>query len=197
MHPFYAILVILPLVSTHGILISPPPRSTGEKSLSYCGEEINSILKNDNQTSLNALQIASSTSNTYNAKKCNLLFCRGLQLEDNKHGIQEWVPGQVVELKVWTRIPHTGWMSVAIVEEKSGLLVGGQLGSWETGSVSGYETQDHENDRNSLHKQEDEMKEEIAVDLEFNVTIPKIYPRCAVAGECVSYFLKVVVWRER
>ena len=67
---------------------------------------------------------------------------------------------------------------MAIVEESSGLLVGGQLGTWETGSVSGY-------DEMAMHE-EGGFGEEINVDLKFSVVIPKIYPRCSVAGECVS-----------
>jgi hypothetical protein len=51
--------------------------------------------------------------------------------------VQEWVAGQVVQLKVWTRIPYKEWMSVAIMDSGSSTIVGEQLGSWETGSVSG------------------------------------------------------------
>ncbi|KAE9378714.1 hypothetical protein N431DRAFT_477906 [Stipitochalara longipes BDJ] len=193
MHRLTLLLIstLASIVSSHGILLTPPPRAPGEKSLSSCGEEITSLLRSDNQTSLNALQIASATSSTFDAKKCNLNFCKGLRLEDNEDGVQQWSPGQVVEMTVWTRIPHVGWMSVAIVEEKSGMLVGGQLGSWETGSVSGYadEMEEHK------HEEENGVREEISIDLKFEVTIPKIYPRCSVAGECVlqwTWFGRVV-----
>ena len=62
-------------------------------------------------------------------------------MEDNLGNVQKYKPGQVVEFTVWTRIPHKGWASVAIVEASTpypNLLVGEPLLSFETDSLSGY-----------------------------------------------------------
>jgi hypothetical protein len=179
------LLTTISLVSGHGIVISPPSRTPGPASLSACGKEITNIIEADNQTSIGSLQIASVSSSSFNPKKCNLLVCKGLQLDDNKDNMQVWTPGEKVKLEVWTRIPHAGWASAAIVDTASMLIVGEQLGTWETGSVSGYEAHDLGDD--SIGGNGDgEVRGEMQVDLEFEVTIPKVYPRCAVAGECVS-----------
>lgn len=92
-------------------------------------------------------------------------FCNGfpLQLEDNLDNIQIWSAGQIVVIKVWERIPHKGWASVAIVDSKTRFLVGEELVSFETGSWSGFGM----------------------VDRDFGVRILKLFPRCLVPGECV------------
>jgi hypothetical protein len=51
------------------------------------------------------------------------------------------------------------------------MLIGEPLASFETDSVSGYS---------------EKMGLGEMVDMEFNITIPKLYPRCTVAGDCVS-----------
>jgi len=37
-----------------------------------------------------------------------------------------------VEIKVWTRIPHKGWVNLAIVDPKTLMLIGEPLASFET-----------------------------------------------------------------
>jgi hypothetical protein len=69
----------------------------------------------------------------------------------------------------------------SIVDSGNSMIVGEQLGSWETGSVSGYERQDLEHDHHGFQGGEEEVGSRIAVYLEFNVMIPKIY-QCSVAG---------------
>lgn len=94
------------------------------------------------------------------------------------HNVRTYLPGQEVNLKVWTRIPHKGWVSVAIVDTNTLLLIF-ELARFETDSASGY----------SAHGDEDRDIEErdlIEPDIDFNITIPKLYPRCADPGDCVS-----------
>ena len=75
-------------------------------------------------------------------------------------------------MQVSTRIPHKGWVSVAIVNPKNLFLVGDPLVSFETDSVSGYAV--------------------APVDMDFNVTIPMdLGGRCAVPGDCVSYHCSI------
>jgi hypothetical protein len=156
------------LISGHGIVTSPPPRAIGEASLAACGSAITNIIKADNQSGIEVLYKASVTDKTYNPNKCVLQLCKGLQFEDNLHKVQNYKPGQEVNIKVWTKIPHKGWASLAIVDTKTLLLIGDALASFETDSASGF------------------SKGEAMVDMAFNITIPKLYPRCEVAGECVG-----------
>ena len=37
-----------------------------------------------------------------------------------------------MEIKVWTRIPHKGWVNLAIVDPKTLMLIGEPLASFET-----------------------------------------------------------------
>ncbi len=86
--------------------------------------------------------------------------------------MQSYVPKQEVEIKVSTRIPHKGWVNLAIVDPKTLMLIAELLASFEMDSVRGY--------AENLGLGE-------LVDMEFNITIRKLYPRCAVAGDCVSH----------
>jgi hypothetical protein len=116
-------LAAVPCLS-HGIVISPPPRAVDPKSLAACGREITSIIKSDNQSGIEVLHKASVSDKGYDPTKCNLLVCKGLQLEDNLHNVQSYLPGQEVEIKVWTRIPHKGWVNLAIVCPRTLMLIG-------------------------------------------------------------------------
>lgn len=172
------------ICTAHGIVTYPPVREPGPASLAACGPAITEIIKADNQTGTEVLHKASSTDAKFQADKCNIALCKGLQLEDNLDNVQKYKPGEVVTFTVWTRIPHRGWASVAIVDAMTpypNLLVGKPLLSFETSSVSGYS-----------HELEAEMDEDVRVemapvDMEFNVTIPTdLGDRCAKPGDCVS-----------
>ena len=113
-------------------MISPPPRAVGPASLATCGKDITSIIKSDNQSGIEVLHKASVSDKGYDPTKCNLLVCKGLQLEDNLQNVQSYLPGQEVEIKVWTRIPHKGWVNLAIVDPKTLMLIGEPLASFET-----------------------------------------------------------------
>jgi hypothetical protein len=109
---------------SHGIVISPPTRAVGPASQAACGKDITSIIKSDNQSGIEVLHQASVSDKGYNPAKCNLLVCKGLQLEDNLHNVQSYLPGQEVEIKVRTRIPHKGWVNLAIVCPRTLMLIG-------------------------------------------------------------------------
>lgn len=121
-------------VYAHSIITDPPPRAIGKSSLSACGQDITSLLEKDNQTSIDTLQIAAATSQGFNATECDLRLCKGLKLDDNLHNVQNWVEGQEVTIKVWERIPHMGWVSVAIIDTKTKFIVGEDLLTFETTS---------------------------------------------------------------
>lgn len=161
--------------SAHGILTTPPVRAPGPASLAACGESLTNILKKDNQSGIESLYAASGSDPDFNAAECNLVLCKGLRIEDNLENVQTYHPGQEVNMKVWTRIPHKGWASVAVVETDTKpipLLVGKPLYTFETDSVSGF----------------DEMTV-APVDYDFNVTMPRsLGGKCTEAGKCVSHF---------
>ena len=166
------IIIIAAITSValgHGIVTKPSPRAIGPKSLAACGKSITETIKSDNQSGIEILHQLGATDRDYDPVKCNLRICKGLQFNDNLDNVQTFYPGQEVNLQVWTRIPHKGWASVAIVDTKSLFLVGDPLISFETDSVSGYSA------------------ERIApVDMDFNVTIPEdLGHRCAAPGDCV------------
>jgi hypothetical protein len=155
------------ITSGHGIVMSPPPRAIGPASLAACGSAITNIIKADNQSGTEVLHKASVTDKDFNPKKCILQQCKGLQLDDNLHNVQEYTAGQEVNFKVWTRIPHKGWVSLDVIDSATNFVIGEPLASFETDSMSGY------------------GKSKVVADMDFTVTIPKLYPRCTVAGECV------------
>jgi hypothetical protein len=167
----FLIASLAALVSGHGIVTSPPPRTIGKASLAACGSAITNIIKADNQSGVEVLHKASVNDKTYDAKKCVLQLCKGLQLDDNLHNVQNDTPGQEVNIKVWTRIPHKGWVNLAIIDTQTQFIIGEPLASFETDSMSGYE------------------EGKVLADMDFNITIPKLYPRCTVAGQCVSLLI--------
>ena len=178
--------VLTTLCAAHGIVTYPPVREPGPASLAACGPAVTSIIKSDNQTGTEVLHKVSGTDAKFQPEKCNIALCKGLQLEDNLSNVQTYKPGQVVDFTVWTRIPHKGWASVAIVDATTpypNALIGSSLLSFETDSVSGFS-----------HELEEQMGEELKtemapVDMEFNVTIPReLNGRCGKAGECVSWW---------
>jgi hypothetical protein len=68
-------------------------------------------------------------------------------------------------------------VNLAIVDPKTLMLIGDPLASFEAESVSGCS---------------EKMGLGEMVDMEFNITIPKLFPRCSVAGDCVSLLNDVV-----
>ena len=65
------------------------------------------------------------------------------------------------------------------MDSQSLLLVGGEaLKTGETGSVSGFEVPG---------EHDDEMDEEMMIDFEIDIKIPKVFPRCVSPGDCVSF----------
>lgn len=168
------------LVQSHGIVTHPPVRVPGPASLAACGPAITDIIKADNQTGTEVLHKASSTDSKFQPDKCNIALCKGLQLEHNLNNVQKYKPGDVVDFTVWTRIPHKGWASVAIVDATTpypNLLVGEPLVNFETDSVTGYS-----------HAMDEEGTLTAPVDMEFNVNIPtNLGDRCSRPGNCVRH----------
>ncbi|KAF4627788.1 hypothetical protein G7Y89_g10365 [Cudoniella acicularis] len=205
MHLLTCILTFTLLLTTlthgHGIVTSPPPRTPGPASLSLCGPDITNLIKSDNQSGTEILHKASVADPLY-TPSCNIFLCKGLQLSDNLPNIQKYKSGEVVTMRVWTRIPHIGWASVAVVDAREGnerypnLLVGKPLLNFETGSLTGYAVGEGVGDDGDGKEVSELEYKGPPVDMEFNVTIPEgLEKRCAVAGDCVlqwTWFGRVV-----
>ncbi|KAF2165579.1 hypothetical protein M409DRAFT_23873 [Zasmidium cellare ATCC 36951] len=172
--------VVVPSLG-HGIITTPPVRAPGPASPAACGSAITNILKADNQSGIESLYGASGSDPDFKAASCNLVLCKGLKLEDNLANVQPYHPGQEINIKVWTRIPHKGWASVAVMDTRTSpvpLIICEPLISFETDSATGFSTAS------------------APVDMHFNVTLPgSLGGRCTEPGNCVlqwTWFGRVV-----
>ena len=173
MHITTALLTLIPTVLSHGLIQIPPSRAPGAATLEACGTGVVNQIKADNTSYVEALPGPASKDKAYNAAKCNLWLCKGLQYADNVANVQKFAPGQVVPIKVWLRIPHEGIANVSIVDTRSNKVLGSALKVWEKGYAPGRAEKDVPKDQK-----------------EFNVTIPAgIEEACGVDGNCVSALL--------
>ncbi|KAF2791601.1 hypothetical protein K505DRAFT_248564 [Melanomma pulvis-pyrius CBS 109.77] len=165
-----ALLALVPSVLGHGLIQSPPSRPVGSAIVANCGNGVVTQIKQDNTSHVEGLPEAAAKDKAYQAAKCNLWLCKGLQFADNPAAnVQSWTAGQVVPLKVWVRIPHEGSANVSIVDTKSNTVVGDMLKVWAKGYAPGSRESDVPADQK-----------------EFSVTIPTgLETKCAVAGDCV------------
>jgi len=165
-----ALLALVPTVLGHGLIQSPPSRPVGSAIVANCGNGVVTQIKQDNTSHVEGLPEAAAKDKQYNAAKCNLWLCKGLQFADNPAAnIQTWTAGQVVPLKVWVRIPHEGSANVSIVDTKTNTVVGDFLKAWAKGYAPGKRESDVPADQK-----------------EFSVTIPSgLETKCATAGDCV------------
>ncbi|KAF1849125.1 uncharacterized protein K460DRAFT_279500 [Cucurbitaria berberidis CBS 394.84] len=171
MHFNTAILVaLIPFVASHGLITTPPSRPVGPAIIANCGPKVEQDIRLDNTSHVEGLPELAAKDSAYNAAKCKLWLCKGLQFADNPAAnIQTWQAGQVVPIKVWLRIPHEGSANVSIVETKSDKIVGSMLKVWAKGYAPGRKETDVPLDQK-----------------EFNVTVPEgLEEKCATAGDCV------------
>ena len=130
----------------------------------------------DNTSYVEGMPEAAAKDKGFNAAKCNLWLCKGLQFADNAANVQKWTAGQVVPVKVWLRIPHEGSANVSIVDTKSNKIIGEFLKNWPKGYAPGRSEKDAPLDQR-----------------EFSIKVPTgLEEKCAVAGDCVrSEFLMI------
>ncbi|KAF2263285.1 hypothetical protein CC78DRAFT_554142 [Lojkania enalia] len=164
-----ALLCLIPAVLGHGLIQSPPSRPVGNALVADCGTNVANAIKSDNTSYVEALPPAAARDSAYDASKCNLWLCKGLQFADNTANVQTWTAGQVVPIKVWIRIPHEGIANVSIVDTKMNTIVGEPLKVWSKGYAPGRSEKDVPADQK-----------------EFSITVPSgLEEKCAVAGDCV------------
>jgi hypothetical protein len=170
MHFTFPLLALIPSVLSHGLITSPPSRPIGPAILANCGPKVTQDIRLDNTSHVESRPELAAKDSVYNAEKCNLWLCTGLQFPDNANNTQTWSAGQVVPVKIWIRIPHEGSANVSIVDTKSNTIVGDMLKVWSSGYAPG--------------KKESDVPED---QKEFNVTIPAgLEDKCAKPGDCVS-----------
>jgi hypothetical protein len=164
------LLSLVPSVLGHGLITSPPSRPVGPAIVANCGAGVAADIRADNTSHVEGLpELAAAANSGYNAEKCNLWLCKGLQFADN-NATQMWTAGQVIPIKVWLRIPHEGSANVSIVDTKSNAIIGDMLKVWEKGYAPGKSEADAPLDQK-----------------EFSVKVPEgLEEKCAVAGDCVS-----------
>ncbi|CAO2653853.1 Nn.00g105860.m01.CDS01 [Neocucurbitaria sp. VM-36] len=165
-----ALVSLIPLAASHGLITTPPSRPVGPAIIANCGAKVEQDIRLDNTSHVEGLPELAAKDAAYNAAKCNLWLCKGLQFADNPTAnIQTWTPGQVIPIKVWLRIPHEGSANVSIVETKSDKIVGTMLKVWAKGYAPGKKESDVPLDQT-----------------QFNVTVPEgLEDKCATAGDCV------------
>ncbi|KAF2464277.1 uncharacterized protein BDR25DRAFT_296911 [Lindgomyces ingoldianus] len=169
MHFSIPLLALVPTVLGHGLIQTPPSRPVGSAIMSACGNGVVAQIKADNTSHVEGLPEAAAKDKAYQAAKCNLWLCKGLQFADNANNTQTWTAGQVVPIKVWVRIPHEGSANVSIVDTKSNKIIGDMLKVWSKGYAPG-------NTEAGVPKDQKE----------FSVTIPTgLEEKCATAGDCV------------
>lgn len=98
----------------------------------------------------------------------NLGLCRGAQFEDNANQVQQFAPGQVVDMEAIIPIPHAGPMNTSIVDTATNTAVGAPLISFDVYA-------------------DESLARLPANNTAFSVTMPTDLAagQCAVAGECV------------
>lgn len=166
-------------VSAHGVMTSPTPRAVGDATAAACGSSVAAIIKGDPTSHVEGLPEAAATDSTFDASKCNLFLCKGLQFDDNKANVMALQAGQSLELKFDIPIPHEGPCNVSVVDTKTNTLIGSPLISFTSYADEALPV---------LPKNNTDMI----------VTVPStLGSKCAVAGDCVIQWVSVVGLRIR
>lgn len=161
------VLSLAALASGHGLVTKPATRGPGDATAAVCGKKMVDFYKADNTSYPEALLRANGgkyTDPNYAPAKCNLWLCKGYQFGDNAANVQSYTPGQVVDMEVFIRIPHTGYANVSVVDVVGNKIVAGPLKNWASGYAA------------SVNPPKDQTK--------FSVTIPELAGKCTNAGEC-------------
>ena len=180
LHPLLLTISSLSLLpspaSAHGYISHPPARAAGSSTLAACGKPVTSAIQRDNTSHVEGLpELAARAGSGFDAAVCNLWLCRGVQFPaapDDTSTTQTWRAAQVVRVEVKITIPHDGSANVSIVDAAANEVVGDMLAVWPRG---------YANERDFF------AGSMPANQTEFDVTMPDLGGRCAVAGECVSF----------
>lgn len=160
-------------VMAHGYVDYPAARQYGDAAVAACGKSVVASIKGDNTSHVEGLPELAVKDSGYHGDLCNLWLCRGLQFADNVKNVQQYTPGQAVEIKIKLTIPHTGNANVSVVDTKTNKIIGTPLIKWDAGYA----------DEKAFYAKATPKDQ-----VDFNVTIPTtLGSQCATAGACVSY----------
>ncbi|PVH96947.1 carbohydrate-binding module family 1 protein [Periconia macrospinosa] len=162
----YTAINLAALVSTvaaHGYITSPTPRKPGDAMAAACGQQIFQTFSSDiNGNMQGALQ---NPGPNYDAAKCNIWTCKGMQFEDNKANVQSYTAGQTVPMVINIAAPHTGTANVSVIDLATSSPIGQALKSWDVYASTARGVQPDEKN--------------------FDITIPTdLGSKCATAGAC-------------
>ncbi|EIM92384.1 uncharacterized protein STEHIDRAFT_46186 [Stereum hirsutum FP-91666 SS1] len=149
----------------HGKVTVPSPRSFGSATEAACGSAVLNELTADLTGPIeNSVKVEDAD---FNATACPLFFCRGAAIEDNLDNIQQFSPGEIVNMQVDIVVRHTGLANVSVVDLANQNIIGDFLFDWPV-----YANQ-------SLTAAQAPANE-----TNFNVTIPDLGTQCSEAGAC-------------
>ena len=160
-------------VQGHGQVTKPKARLPGDATAAVCGKTLVKFYQADETSYPEALMRANpkGLDSAYDAKKCNLYFCKGFQFDDNKDHVLQYTPGQTVDLEVYIRIPHKGYANVSVVDLASNSVIGAPLKTWADNYAA---TMSPPKDQTS-----------------FSVKIPELAGKCTKPNECVSWVVSL------
>lgn len=175
-----ALLTVATLATTvysHGVITSPAARAPGNAMIAACGASVTALVTADNTSHVEGMPEAAAAEAGFNSTACNVFLCKGLQFADNTANIQNFMPGQVVNMLASIPIPHEGPMNVSVVNTVTNQAIGAPLisfTSYADESLAALPT----NNTN------------------FNVTIPTtLGSECATAGTCVCAPVSIFTYR--
>lgn len=160
-----SVIALITTVATHGIVTSPQARAAGDAFKAACGEQVFNNANSDQYGNIQQLQQISTSQKDFNASVCNLSLCKGLQFSDNSANVQTFTAGQVVDMRVDIRAPHTGVANVSVVNLKTNTIIDEPMMKWNV-----YASNSAGVAKNNT---------------EFSIKMPDVTSYCGMAGACV------------
>ncbi|KAL2201932.1 hypothetical protein CC79DRAFT_1315579 [Sarocladium strictum] len=159
------------LVAAHGLITSPETRTPGAATASICSQLMVDHYVADNTSYpeflLRQHPKEELIADGYQPELCNFWLCKGFQFEDNVSQVKEYVPGDVIDMEAFIRIPHLGYANVSVVDTASNTIVGEPLLEWAEYADGAL------------------FPDLPANQTSFSVTVPELDNKCTTAGECV------------
>ena len=93
-----ALWSLVAIVSAHGTIKSPTPRTPGATMGKFCGDTIYGNQEADPAGNIEGLLQNREKIVDYAA--CHIWLCKGYQFDDNKSNVHSYSPGEVVPIEV-------------------------------------------------------------------------------------------------
>jgi hypothetical protein len=152
-------------VAAHGYIKTPQPRMPGPAMEAACGKQAAQTLTSDINGNIQGILQTAPKQADYDAAKCNIWTCKGMQFDDNKDNVQSWTAGQKVPMTVNIAAPHTGVANISIIDTATNAIIGKPLLSWGVYAST--------------------ARTAVANESTFDITIPSdLGSKCSTAGAC-------------